>query len=135
MKVARATRAYAPMTASLPLQPQSLSAAIADRLRERILQGEWRPGEDVNDGAVAASLGVSRTPVREAMKQLCHEGLLTAWPRRGMTVTVLNATQVQEALLLRDVLAAQLLLHPEICNDLAPRMLAMAEQRLRLSQL
>lgn len=123
------------MTANLPLQPQSLSAAIADRLRERILQGEWRPGEDVNDGAVATSLGVSRTPVREAMKQLCHEGLLTAWPRRGMTVTLLSTNQVQEALTLHKMLQAQLVQHGSVEGGLAQRMLDMAKQRLRLAQL
>lgn len=123
------------MTISLPLQPQSLSAAIADRLRLRILQEEWLPGTDINDGAVAASLGVSRTPVREAMKQLCHEGLLTAHPRRGMAVTVLSTAQVQEAQRLCDVLRAQLAQHPCVEGGITQRMLGMAEQRLALSQL
>lgn len=128
-------RAVVPMTASLPLQPQSLSAAIADRLRLRILQGEWLQGADINDGAIATSLGVSRTPVREAMKLLCHEGLLTAHPRRGMTVIVLSAAHVQEALRLRDVLCDQLAQHPVLEGGMAQRMLAMAEQRITLSKL
>lgn len=123
------------MTTSLPLQPQPLSAAIADRLRLRILHGEWLQGADINDGAIATSLGVSRTPVREAMKQLCHEGLLTAHPRRGMTVTVLGAAQVQEAQRLRDVLRGQLAQHPCLEGGMTQRMLAMAEQRITLSQL
>jgi DNA-binding GntR family transcriptional regulator len=123
------------MTACLPLQPQSLSAAIADRLRQRILQAEWLPGADVHDGAVATSLGVSRTPVREAMKQLCHEGLLTALPRRGMTVTVLPPAHVQEAKHLRALLQSLLAQHPEWEGGLTQRMLAMAEQRVALSEL
>ena len=92
------------MTACLPLQPQSLSTAIADRLRRRILQGEWLPGASMLDGEIANSLGVSRTPVREAMKLLCHEGLLTAHPRRGMTVAIVSAAQVQEAQVLLQLL-------------------------------
>ena len=123
------------MTASLPLQPQSLSAAIADRLRQRILHGEWAAGADLNDGSIAASLGVSRTPVREAMKLLCHEGLLTALPRRGMTITVLTAAQVQEAQALHELLQAQLAQQGPIAGGLAQQMLAMAAQRLQLATL
>lgn len=123
------------MTVSLPLQPQPLSAAIADRLRQRILQGEWLPGQDVNDGSVAHSLGVSRTPVREAMKVLCHEGLLTTHPRRGMTVAVLTTDQVQEAHRLREVLCTLQAQHPQVDNGLTQRMMSMTEQRIALSQL
>jgi DNA-binding GntR family transcriptional regulator len=118
------------MTACLPLQPQSLSTAIADRLRRRILQGEWQRGASMLDGEIASSLGVSRTPVREAMKLLCHEGLLTAHPRRGMTVAIVSAAQVQEAQAL-----LQLLQHPAIEGGLAQQMQALAIQRLQLASL
>ena len=111
------------MTACLPLQPQSLSTAIADRLRQRILQGEWLPGTELLDGEIASSLGVSRTPVREAMKLLCHEGLLTAHPRRGMTVAILNTAQVQEAQALLQLLRSHLALHPAIEGGLAQQLL------------
>ena len=65
-------------------------------------------GSDINDGALAQEFGVSRTPVREAMKLLCHEGLLTAQPRRGMAVTRLTAAQVAEAHQLCSLLAHHL---------------------------
>ena len=83
-----------------PMQAHSLCIAIADKLRERILSHQLPPGSDINDGALAQEFGVSRTPVREAMKLLCHEGLLSAQPRRGMSVTCLSAAQVAEARLL-----------------------------------
>ena len=123
------------MTACLPLQPQSLSTAIADRLRQRILQGEWQPGTELLDGEIASSLGVSRTPVREAMKLLCHEGLLTAHPRPGMTVAILNTAQVQEAQALLQLLRSHLALHPAIEGGLAQQLQALALQRLQLANL
>lgn len=85
------------MTASLPLQPQPLSAAIADRLRQRILQGEWATGIAIHATEIASRLGVSPAPVREAFKLLCHEGLLYAQGRSAMHVTVLSPAQIQEA--------------------------------------
>ena len=91
-----------------PMQPHSLCIAIADKLRTRILNHQMPPGSDVNDGALAHEFGVSRTPVREAMKLLCHEGLLTAQPRRGMSVTQLTPAQVAEAQQLCNLLANHL---------------------------
>lgn len=74
----------------LPTQPCSLSTAIADKLRARILQREWQPDTDLNEGAIAAAYGFSRTPLREAMKLLAQEGLLQALPRRGMRIATLT---------------------------------------------
>lgn len=91
-----------------PLQPYSLAMAIAGKLRDRILLHRMPPGSDVNDGALAQEFGVSRTPVREALKLLCHEGLLTAHVRRGMTVTQLTDEQVREAEELCALLQTQL---------------------------
>ena len=123
------------MTSRLPLQPLPLSAAIADRLRTQILQGHWPAGTDLPDGNIAAQLGVSRTPVREAMKQLCHEGLLTAHPRRGMVVTILRPEQIQEAQALLDVLTLHFVQHPAISDGLGQRMLEMAQHQLQLAKI
>ena len=119
------------------MQPHSLCIAIADKLRERILAHQIPPGSDVSDGALAQELGVSRTPVREAMKLLCHEGLLTAHARRGMTVTELSAQQVDEARQLCSLLARRLqqLEHetPNLCSELTLTMYRLAQSRLQLS--
>lgn len=50
------------MSVSFTPQPQALSAAIADRLRQEVLQGQWSPGETINDGMLAARYGVQRPP-------------------------------------------------------------------------
>lgn len=123
------------MTANSPLQPQPLSAAIADRLRQRLLQGEWAAGADINEAEIASQLGVSRTPVREALKLLCHEGLLSAQARRGMRVAVLSDAQIAEAQHLHALLQTYMAQNAPVESELAARMLAMATQRLKLADL
>ena len=121
------------MTERFPLQPPSLSTAIAERLRQRILQGEWSAGADIHEAEVAQTLGVSRTPVREALKLLCHEGLLTAQPRRGMTVTVLSPAQIIEAQALQSLLQEYASRHATVDGGLLQALLGMVRQRLQLS--
>ena len=55
-----------------PMQAHSLCIAIAEKLRNRILSHQMPPGSDIHDGALAQEFGVSRPPVREAMKLLCR---------------------------------------------------------------
>ncbi len=73
------------------------------RLRDAIVNGTLAPGEQLRDGDLAAWLGVSRTPVREALLRLAEAGLVTAQPGRSTTVTTLTERSVREA---RDVVAA-----------------------------
>lgn len=119
------------------MQPHSLCIAIADKLRERILSHQMPPGSDISDGALAQELGVSRTPVREAMKLLCHEGLLTAQPRRGMSVAQLTPAQVQEARQLCELLAVHLARlqsqSDAVSTSLTHQLHAVAQARLQLA--
>ncbi|WP_161874074.1 GntR family transcriptional regulator [Ihubacter sp. rT4E-8] len=61
----------------------SLTDEIADIVRERILKGEYKIGEKIKENQIAAELRVSRTPIREAFKQLENEGLIDYIPNRG----------------------------------------------------
>jgi len=61
----------------------SLADEIAGRIREKILKGEYGIGEKINESQVAEELRVSRTPVREAFKQLETEGLMESIPNKG----------------------------------------------------
>lgn len=71
-------------------QHSPLFAVIRDRLRERILSGEFRPGARLVEGKLSTEMAVSRIPVREALRALAAEGLVTIEPRRGATVSVLS---------------------------------------------
>ncbi|MEF9921464.1 MAG: GntR family transcriptional regulator [Anaerovoracaceae bacterium] len=61
----------------------SLTDEIADVIRERILKGEYHIGEKIKENQIATELRVSRTPIREAFKQLENEGLIDYIPNRG----------------------------------------------------
>lgn len=128
-------RAAMRMTARIPPQPPSLTTAIADRLRQQILQGTWQPDMAMQDREIATRLGVNRLPVREAMKLLCHEGWLTAHPVHGMTVARLSPAQIQEAQALLQLLHNHLAQHAAVQGGLAQQMYTMARQRLQLASL
>jgi DNA-binding GntR family transcriptional regulator len=73
------------------------------RLRDAIVDGTFAPGEQLKDGELAQWLGVSRTPVREALLRLGTSGLVVALPGRSTTVSDIDARAVRDA---RDVIAA-----------------------------
>ena len=65
-------------------------------LKERILDGESKPGERLKERDLVAELGASRTPIREALRQLSSEGLVVTRPRRGIIVADLEPREVNE---------------------------------------
>jgi DNA-binding GntR family transcriptional regulator len=67
-----------------------------DRLRDMIVQGELAPGTRLNERALCERLGMSRTPLREALKVLSSEGLVALQPNRGAVVATLTETKVRE---------------------------------------
>jgi DNA-binding GntR family transcriptional regulator len=76
---------------------------VFTRLRDAIVDGTFQPGEQLKDGELAAWLGVSRTPVREALLRLAHGGLVVARPGRSTMVSTLERRAIWEA---RDVVGA-----------------------------
>jgi DNA-binding GntR family transcriptional regulator len=72
-----------------------------EALRERILHGEYPEGEPLRQDAIAAELGVSRIPVREALRQLEAEGLVTFSPHRGAVVSTMSLQEIAELFELR----------------------------------
>lgn len=71
--------------------------AAAEALRSLILEGEIKPGARLSERAVFARLEISRTPLREALKILCSEGLVTLEPNRGATVTRMSLDDLKSA--------------------------------------
>jgi DNA-binding GntR family transcriptional regulator len=85
--------------------PQPLSAEqVCERIRSAILSGELKPGAKLTEQDLAAEFEVSRTPVREAIRQLEVERLVSRIPFVGVTVTQLRPQEVIELLEIREVL-------------------------------
>jgi len=73
-----------------------LHETVIDRLRDMIVQGELAPETKLNERVLAEQLGISRTPLREAIKYLASEGLVELLPNRGAVVAPLKAGKVKE---------------------------------------
>lgn len=89
-----------PLALTPPLK-RSLADDVVDRLRSAILNGTFKPGEPLREELLAASLDVSRGPVREALVQLEREGLVIVRRHRGATVARLSRADVEEVYSLR----------------------------------
>jgi len=98
----------------------SLAEQIAARLSDRIVSGGYAPGQRIMEQAIAAEFAVSRGPVREALRMLEKDGLVTILPRRGAQVTRLTIGEVKEIFDIRAVV-----------NGLRDRLIAEDPQRFR----
>jgi len=89
------------MTSLDPIVQDSTPTIIARRLRAAVASGEFRPGQQLTEAALAASLGVSRGPLREAMQRLTQEGLLVSHRNRGLFVMELDEPTIRDIYLAR----------------------------------
>jgi len=92
-----------------PIPRQSLAAAVVERLREKILSGELREGEQLRQDAIAAEFQISRIPVREALSHLAAEGLIKIVANRGAIVSSLSPEEIAELFETRAVLECYML--------------------------
>ena len=123
MNVAVTTRISAPSVVDL----------VAGELRALILRGELRPGERLIEERLTERFGISRPPLREALRLLEHEGLVQRQPRRGAIVTPLSAGDVREIYSLRwalERLALELAVPIDDPRRLAPLREALAAMRV-----
>lgn len=82
----------------------NLHQAIVDKIRRMVLDGALEPGEWLRFDDLASQFGVSTIPVREALRQLQAEGLVTFHPRRGAMVTPISVAHYEEIYLIREQL-------------------------------
>ena len=108
-----------------PVGRSLLRDDVYRRLRDAVIDGTFAPGEQLKDGDLAAWLGVSRTPVREALLRLAQSGLVVTHPGQSTVVSSLDARATQEA---RDVVAA---MHALAVSEAVTRLTATDLQAMR----
>jgi len=86
------------MQAVSPISRRPLHEETVDRLRDLIVQGRLAPGERLNERVLCEQLGISRTPLREAIKLLATEGLVDLLPNRGAIVSHIDPARLAETL-------------------------------------
>jgi DNA-binding GntR family transcriptional regulator len=94
------------LTAPRSLSPRALYQDVAERLRQQIFARELEPGSWIDEQKIAAEYGISRTPLREALKVLAVEGLVTMKVRRGAYVTEMSVEDVAQVYHLLGLLEA-----------------------------
>lgn len=103
-----ARQEHAMTTSPLPLgeiqQNKSLRASVTDALRSAIILGDLEEGRLYSAPALAAALGVSATPVREAMMDLAGEGLVTTMKNKGFRITEMTGADLEEQTQVRQLL-------------------------------
>src|ERR1700760_3626047 len=98
------------------------------RVREAIVEGQIAPGTVMSQAALADELGVSRTPLREALRMLQSEGLVDAQANRRVTVTPISASDLEELVVMRVALETEAVRLS--VNRLEPEEIAARESRL-----
>lgn len=96
-------------TTSAPLRRQTVATLTVDAIREKILHGDYPEGKPLRQDAIATDLGVSRIPVREALRQLEAEGLVTFIPHSGAVVSTLSLEEVRQLFDLRALIEVDML--------------------------
>jgi len=89
-----------------PIISRTVRTALAEKLRDAILLGEYIPGQNLRLEEIAKRFNVSTTPVREALSDLADEGLVTIFPHRGASVTKLSPEELQDIYEIRATLEA-----------------------------
>ncbi|MFZ9336173.1 MAG: GntR family transcriptional regulator [Burkholderiaceae bacterium] len=110
---------------ALTLTPRALYEEVAEQLRQRIFRRELEPGSWIDELRIAEEYGISRTPLREALKVLAAEGLVTMKVRRGAYVTEVNEKD------LHDVYHLLGLLESDAAGEVARRATAAELQELK----
>lgn len=104
------------------LERQTVGEELAARLRRRILDGELLPGAPLREATLAGRYGASRPSVRDALRQLDHEGLVQHETHRGARVTRLTRDEVRDILALRTIVEPAVIRRYGLPADLRDRL-------------
>ncbi|CRZ34720.1 GntR family transcriptional regulator [Herbinix hemicellulosilytica] len=109
----------------------TLGGRVYNAIRDKILSGQYKESEELKENAVAAELGVSRTPVREALRQLELEGLVTIIPNKGAYVTGITKKDIHDIYIIRSYLEG--LCAKWACENITEAQIEALEEILYLS--
>ena len=110
----------------------SLRGRVFHRLREDILSGKYKEGDELKEVAIGEELGVSRTPVREAFRQLELEGLIQIIPNKGAYVTGITEKDVKDIYMIRSLLEG--LCASWACEHITKEQMEEMEENIYLSK-
>jgi len=119
---------------SFPIERRNLGSDVYRVLRDRILKREMHPGEKLSDLRLSAELGVSRTPIREALHQLVQDGVVVAEPNRGFFVATFTRADLEEIFDLRCALES-FALRKVAAHDFTPEYTRALKELDRISTL
>jgi len=97
------------MSTELPTNAQTLNERMADVVRQKIVHGEFTPGQRLSEAALAESLGISRNTLREVFRLLTKEGLLRHEPNRGVAVAIPSIAAIIDIYRVRRLIECQAL--------------------------
>src|SRR4030067_1886998 len=100
-------------------RPVTLRERIVDFIKDSVVSGRLKPGERVPEQEIAESFGISRTPIREAFRQLESEGFIPITPRKGAVVSPITDKDVSEFYEIKSLLEGKAA--TTACDKLTPR--------------
>lgn len=109
----------------------SLRGRVYNAIRDKILSGDYHETEELKENAIATELGVSRTPVREALRQLELEGLVSIIPNKGASVTGITKKDIHDIYMIRSSLEG--LCAKWACENISDAQIEALEEILYLS--
>lgn len=110
----------------------SLRGRVFNKIREDILSGVYKENEELKENTIGQELGVSRTPVREALRQLELEGLVTIIPNKGAYVTGITSKDIRDIYIIRSYLEG--LCAKWACEHITEEQIEALEEVLYLSE-
>lgn len=115
---------------NLPSAGSEAKESVYSLLRQKIIEFELLPGEFLSENNLATQLGVSRTPVREALSRLTREGCVEVFPQRGTQVSRISMDRIRQAVFLRGTLEQSVL--EQLCETgLTEEQFALLQQSLQ----
>jgi DNA-binding GntR family transcriptional regulator len=95
---------------------RTLRSWVYETLRERIIAGELAPGEALVEAQLAQDMGISRSPIREALRQLGQDGLVVTQPNSATIVSTMDEFDIDQVFEIRDLLESCLIAHAAIAR-------------------